>query len=129
MLTEAHCKNAVCPPDKPRARYADAGGLYLEVAATGSKRWFWKYRYATKEKRLALGSYPIVTLKSARFARDDARKLLSTGVDPAQRRQLDKLAHLIDADATFATVAREFHKIKSPSWSHRYGERWLSLLE
>ena len=129
MLTEAHCKNAVCPPDKPRARYADAGGLYLEVAATGSKRWFWKYRYATKEKRLALGSYPIVTLKSARFARDDARKLLSTGVDPAQRRQLDKLAHLIDADATFATVAREFHKIKSPSWSPRYGERWLSLLE
>jgi len=129
MLTEAHCKNAVCPADKPRARYADAGGLYLEVAATGSKRWFWKYRYSGKEKRLALGSYPATTLKAARFARDDARKLHATGVDPAQRRQLDKLAHRVDADATFAAVAREFHKIKSPSWSPRYSERWLSLME
>lgn len=129
MLTEIQCKNAVCPPDKARARYADAGGLYLEVAATGSKRWFWKYRFSGKEKRLALGSYPGVSLKNARFARDDARKLLSTGVDPAQQRQLDKLAKHVDAEATFATVAREFHKIKSPAWSARYGERWLSLME
>jgi len=128
MLTEAHCKNAVCPPDKPRARYADAGGLYLEVAAT-SKRWFWKYRFQSKEKRLALGSYPAVSLKQARFARDDARKLHSTGIDPAQQRQLDKLANQLDADATFATVAREFHKIKSPAWSPRYGERWIALME
>lgn len=129
MLTEAHCKNATCPADKPRARYADGGGLYLEVALTGSKRWFWKYRHATKEKRLALGSYPAVTLKAARFARDDARKLHSTGVDPAQRRQLDKLANQVDAEATFEVVAREFHKIKAPSWSPRYAERWLSLME
>ncbi len=128
MLTEAHCKNAVCPPDKPRARYADAGGLYMEVSPVGSKRWFWKYRFNGKEKRLALGSYPAVTLKQARFTRDDARKLLSTGVDPAQQRQLDKLANKLDAEATFATVAQEFHKIKSPSWSPRYGERWIALL-
>lgn len=129
MLTEAHCKNAVCPADKPRARYADAGGLYLEVAAAGSKRWFWKYRHQNKEKRLALGSYPAVSLKAARFARDDARKLHSTGIDPAAQRQLDKLANKVDADATFASVAREFHRIKAPSWSPRYGERWLSLME
>lgn len=129
MLTEAHCKHAICPADKARARYADHGGLYLEVAPTGSKRWFWKYRYNNKEKRLALGSYPAVSLKNARFARDDARKLLSTGTDPAQQRQLAKLANQVDAGATFATVAREFHKIKSPSWSKRYGERWVSLME
>ena len=129
MLTDAFCKNAVCPIDKPRARFADAGGLYLEVAATGSKRWFWKYRYAGKEKRLALGSYPAVKLKDVRFARDDARKLHAQGVDPAQRRQLDKLANKADADASFEVVAREFHKIKSPSWSPRYGERWVSLME
>lgn len=129
MLTEAHCKNAVCPANKPRARYADAGGLYLEVAATGSKRWFWKFRHQGKEKRLALGVYPAVSLKAARFARDDARKLHATGADPVQRRQLDRLANRVDADATFAVVAREFHKIKSPSWSPRYGERWLSLME
>ena len=129
MLTDALCKNAICPVDKPRARFTDAGGLYLEVAATGSKRWFWKYRYAGKEKRLALGSYPTVKLKDVRFARDDARKLHAQGVDPAQRRQLDKLANKADADASFEVVAREFHKIKSPSWSPRYGERWVSLME
>jgi len=38
MLTEIQCKNVICPPDKPRARYADAGGRYLEVAPAGSKR-------------------------------------------------------------------------------------------
>ncbi len=129
MLTEAHCRNASCADDKPRARYADAGGLYLEVAATGSKRWFWKYRHAGKEKRLALGSYPVITLKAARLARDDARKLHAAGVDPALQRQLEKLTHRVDSDSTFESVALEFHKIKSPAWSARYAERWVSLMK
>ena len=55
MLTEIACKNAACPAGKMRARFTDAGGLYLEVAATRSKRWFWKYYFDGKEKRLALG--------------------------------------------------------------------------
>ena len=42
MLTDADCRNAVCPPEKKRARFTDAGGLYLEVGPGGSKRWFWK---------------------------------------------------------------------------------------
>ncbi|MBP7133181.1 MAG: DUF4102 domain-containing protein [Aquabacterium sp.] len=63
MLTDPACKNAVCPPDKPRIRLSDAGGLYLEVTPNGSKRWFAKYRFDGKEKRLALGSYPGVTLR------------------------------------------------------------------
>lgn len=44
MLTDPECKNATCPPDKPRKRLADSGGLYLEVSPNGSRRWFWKYR-------------------------------------------------------------------------------------
>lgn len=40
MLTDKHCKNAVCPAGKSRARFTDAGGLYLEVSPAGSKRWF-----------------------------------------------------------------------------------------
>ena len=74
MLTDKQCKNAVCLADQARERLADAGGLYLEVAATGSKRWFWKYRFDGKEKRLALGSYPDVGPKDARASRDDASK-------------------------------------------------------
>ena len=58
MLTEAECKNATCPPDKKQARFADSGGMYLQVSPAGSKRWFLKYRVGGKEKQLALGSYP-----------------------------------------------------------------------
>ena len=71
MLTDKQCKNAFCPEGKARARATDSGGLYLEVAGVGSKRWFWKYYFDGKEKRLSLGCYPEVSLKDARAARDD----------------------------------------------------------
>ena len=65
MLTDAHCRNAICPPDSKQARFTDAGGLYLQVSPSGSKRWFYKYRTDGKEKQLALGSYPAVGLTAA----------------------------------------------------------------
>jgi len=55
MLTENECRNAQCPTARTRIRLADSGGLYLEVAPI-SKRWFWKYRFVGKEKRLALSA-------------------------------------------------------------------------
>jgi len=73
VLTDLQCKNAVCSPGKPRARLADSGGLYLEVSPAGSKRWFFKFRNAGKEHRLALGGYPTVGLAAARRARDAAK--------------------------------------------------------
>ena len=69
MLTDKQCKNVVCPADHARERLADAGGLYLEVAPTGSKRWFWKYRFDGKEKRLTLGSEPPRNLRRLRRLR------------------------------------------------------------
>jgi hypothetical protein len=91
MLTEAECKNAECPPEKKQARYTDSGGMYLQVSPAGSKRWFLKYRVGGKEKQLALGSYPDVSLKSARLARDAAKLQKSEGTDPVQARKLEKL--------------------------------------
>lgn len=129
MLTDIACKSATCPPEKPRARFTDASGLYLEVAATGSKRWFWKFYFDGKEKRLALGSYPEVTLKQARNARDDARRLQQQGIDPAQKRQLDRLENKRQTDVTFEAVARECHQTKASGWSKQYGERWLERME
>jgi hypothetical protein len=61
MLTDKQCKNASCPEGKARIRASDSGGLYIEVAGAGSKRWFWKYYFDGKEKRLSLGSYPEVS--------------------------------------------------------------------
>ena len=88
MLTNPACRSATCPdPSKNRPegwvreRYTDTAGLYLEVTPNGSKRWFVKYRFGGKEKRLALGSYPEVTLKAARDGRDTARKTRAGGTD------------------------------------------------
>ncbi len=128
MLTDTECKNALCAGDKARLRLTDGGGLYLEVAATGSKRWFWKYLFSGKEKRLALGSYPDVALKAARLARDDASKQQQAGTDPAQQRRLDKLSRKVSAESTFEIVAREFHSAKVSGWSQHYGKRWLERL-
>jgi integrase len=135
-LTDPACRNAACPDGKARVRLTDGAGLYLEVAPNGSKRWFWKYLFGGKEKRLALGHYTevgstkvLVTLKRAREARDDVRKLHRQGTDPAQQRQLDKLVNSAQADTTFEAVAREFHAAKKSGWSPRYSLRWLERME
>ena len=129
MLTDIACKTATCPPDKARARFTDAGGLYLEVSPAGSRRWFWKYYYDGKEKRLALGAYPAVSLKQARIDRDSARQILQTGADPAKRRQIERLEALTQAVNTFEAVARELHTTKASGWSAQYAARWLERME
>ena len=129
MLTDASCKRFTCPPDTARARLSDSGGLYLEAAPNGSRRWFWKYYFAGKEKRLALGAYPAVSLKDARSARDDARRQHQQGIDPAVQRQLAKLRARGDDTKHFEAVAREFHKAQSPGWSAQYAARWIERME
>ncbi|HHP2703502.1 TPA: Arm DNA-binding domain-containing protein, partial [Citrobacter freundii] len=61
------------PKEKPY-KMADGGGLYLLVKTNGSRYWRLKYRIDGKEKLLALGVYPDVSLADARAKRDDARK-------------------------------------------------------
>ncbi|MFZ3081407.1 tyrosine-type recombinase/integrase [Rhodoferax ferrireducens] len=129
MLTEIACKAATCPADKTRTRFADAGGLYLEVSPNGSKRWFWKYRFNGKEKRLSLGNYPAVKLKDVRINRDDARKLLSQGTDPTQQRQLNKATSRVSAATTYEKVAREFLAVKIKEWSEAHSTKWIRLQE
>ena len=129
MLTNADCRNATCPPELKRRRLTDAGGLYLEVSPAGSKRWFWKFYPAGKESRLALGSYPDVSLKAARSARDDARKTRQGGTNPVQARKAEKLAKATSSATTFEAVAREFHATKVGGWSVNHSTLWLRCLE
>lgn len=129
MLTEAECKNAVCPPDKKQARYADSGGMYLQVSPAGSKRWFLKYRVGGKEKQLALGRYPDVSLKSARLARDAAKLQKSEGIDPVQARKLQKLKATRDTGDTFKAIALEWYGKQAPQWSEGHAGRMLRQLE
>lgn len=120
MLTDPDCKNAVCPPEKNRARLSDAGGLYLEVSPSGSKRWFWKYRKDGKEMRLALGSYPAVTLKAARQARDAAKLVKAGGTDPVQAKIVKKLKAASPAENTFKATALEWLEQNKAGWSETH---------
>lgn len=129
MLTDVDCRNAKCPPDLKRRRLSDGGGLYLEVSPSGSKRWFWKFYPEGKESRLALGTYPEISLKAARAARDEARTTRKSGTNPVQRRKAEKLAASASSATTFEAVAREFYAAKSSGWSTRYATRWIERME
>jgi integrase len=82
----------------------DGGGMFLLLSPSGSRWWRFKYRVDGSEKLLSLGVYPDVSLKLARERRDEARRLLATGVDPCAKRQAEKLSR---AD-TFEAIAREW---------------------
>lgn len=73
-LSDAECKALGRDGTDSKRKLADGGGLYLELLPSGSKVWRLKYRMNGKEKRLTIGKYPLVALKDARAARDDAKK-------------------------------------------------------
>ena len=123
MLTDAQCRNAVCPPDKKQMRFADSGGMYLQVSPAGSRRWFLKYRIAGVEKKLALGSYPAVGVTAARKARDAAKLQKSEGRDPVQVRKVEKLKATNPAGDTFRVVAWEWYEKQAPQWSEAHAVR------
>ena len=129
MLTDAKCRNAVCPPERKQARFPDSGGMYLQVSPAGSKRWFLKYRVGGAEKQLALGSYPAVTLTAARKARGTAKAQKSDGIDPMQARKVEKLKALTPAGDTFKATALEWYEMKLSSWSSHYAIREKRNLE
>lgn len=117
MLTDAQCRNAMCPPDKKQLKLYDSGGLFLEVSPAGSKRWFLKYRVEAKEKKLALGSYPTVTLTAARKARDAAKIQKAEGIDPLQARQVEKLKATVGTGDTLLATASDWLERGQPNWS------------
>lgn len=89
-------------------KLADDKGLYLLVTAGGSKLWRFKFRIDGKEKKLALGAYPEVSLKDARAARDLARKSAQAGSDPAAAKREARAAKRVAAGNTFGGIAEEF---------------------
>ena len=100
------------PADKP-LRLFDGGGLYLEVTPSGSKLWRWKYRVGGKEKRLALGAYPETSLAEAREKHFEARKKLSSGIDPGLQRKVEKFLKTEGGGNTFGVIALEMLALRS----------------
>lgn len=114
-LTDIAIRNA--KPKEKSYKLSDFAGLYLEVTTTGSKLWRVKYRINGKEKRLALGSYPMVTLAEAREERDAARKLIAKGKDPVQVRLAQKRQAQLENENNFAFIANEWFEYASPRWA------------
>jgi hypothetical protein len=126
-LTDTAIRKAK-PADKPR-RLFDGRGLYLEVAPAGGRWWRFKYRFAGKERRLSMGTYPDTPLAEARQKRDAARRLLAAGVDPGEQRWAAKAAGLERAANSFEVVAREWHVKQSASWVEDHASRIMLRLE
>jgi integrase len=131
-LTDTFIKN-IKPTDSATGdRHADGLGLYLHVKSVGTsagKYWRMNYRFNGKQKTIAFGVYPAVSLAKARQRRDKARELLADGIDPSSAKKEDKQARFAELTNTFETVAREFHTTKANSWSISYSAKWLRGLE
>jgi integrase len=115
-LTDTAIKKA--KPGTSPTKLSDGKGMYLLVTESGSKLWRWKYRADGKEKVMALGSYPDVSLAQAREAMGAARKVLAAGSDPMAERKAEKLAKQSAAENSFQTVALlwwdQWRSAKSP---------------
>jgi integrase len=90
------------------AKHSDGGGLQLWVTPSGAKLWNLAYRFAGKQRKLAIGPYPTIPLKEARARRDEAKRQLDVGLDPSQQKRLAKLATIAGQANTFEALAAEF---------------------
>ena len=116
-----------CKPKDKAYKLTDGGGLYLLVSPSGGKWWRFDYRFQSKRKTLSMGVYPAISLKDARDRRDEAKKQLANGIDPAMVRKSQK--HQQSQPNTFEAVAREWHDKFKPGWSDTHASRLLRLLE
>ena len=123
-LTDTFIKNLKWAGAPAGEKHTDGQGLYLLVKATG-KYWRMNYRFAGKQKTLAIGVYPAVTLAKARQRRDKARELLADGIDPSKAKQVEKQAQVVAAANTFELVAKEFLVTKADAWTPMYAAKWL----
>jgi integrase len=115
MLSDVAIRKLKAPAKN--TKYWDERGLFLLATAAGGKWWRFKYRFAGKEKLLALGVYPELSLAAAREAREDARRLLARGVDPSEAKRQAKRAKKVAAANSFEVVAREWFDIVKGKWA------------
>ena len=118
-------------PKKKPFKLSDGGGLYLLVQPKGSKYWRLAYRYAAKQKTLALGTYPQISLSNAREKRDEAKQYLGKGIDPSNlmSKKVRKRSEIKNQENSFEAVAKEWHELQKNGWSESHAVRVLSSLK
>lgn len=117
---------------KPRAKsykLTDASRLYLLVTPSGGKLWRWNYDYDGKQKSMAFGAYPLVSLADARAKRDKAYTTLCDGHDPTVIKKLRIEANIAAGRQTFERVAREWHENAKAQWATIHANDIIRSLE
>lgn len=125
-LTNSALKSA--KPREKTYKLFDGEGLYLEVRPNGKRHWRMKYRMARKEKLLAIGPYPQISLKEARDNKISARELLAKDIDPVAHRQAEK-ARKAAADITLENATREWLEMKKPEWVPDHHSKVVGRME
>ncbi|MBW2670657.1 MAG: DUF4102 domain-containing protein, partial [Deltaproteobacteria bacterium] len=125
-LTDTAIRNA--KPQNKQYKLTDEKGMYLLVKKAG-KYFRLDYRFAGKRKTLALGVYPDVKLAEAREKRDDARKMISNGIDPCQVRKTQQSIQMEQAENCFEAIAREWHGKYSTKWADSHAKKIIRRLE
>ena len=127
MLTNTQVKNA--KPEERAVKLFDGRGLYLLISPSGGKLWRLKYRFDGKEKSLALGRYPEISLAEARKRREAARELVAHGVDPSEDRKAKKAERAARLENNFEAVAREWFEKNAPNWAPTHSDKIIKRLE
>jgi integrase len=127
ILREIQVRTAK-PKDKVY-RLFDGGGLYLEVPPNGGKYWRYKYRFAGRERRLALGVYPDVSLAEARERHAAARKTLAAGNDPGAVKKEAKRLAVLKSENSFESIAKEWFENRKHRWATSYSKSIMERLK
>lgn len=114
--------------EKP-IKLTDEKGLHLLIQPKGGRWWRFDYRMGGKRKTISMGIYPDVGLALARDRRDEARKLVAQGIDPAEHRKAKKAAQQERAANSFEVVAREWFSKMAPNWAKSHADKIIARLE
>jgi integrase len=126
-LTAVAARNA--RPRETMYRLAAGKGLYLQVMPTGARYWRLKYRFAGGARMMSVGVYPEVSVAEAREARDAARKLLASGIDPSMQRRVDKLALAVTVSNSMEALCMAWYAEREPTWVASYSRGVKRRLE
>ena len=124
MTTLKDVKIRNIKPSDKHSKHFDGGGLFLLVKPSGGKMWRLKYRFDGKEKTLAIGTYPEISLADARERRETARKQLAHGIDPGAVKKAQKYTETEETE-TFEVIAREWYGRFVSTWSKGHATNCL----
>lgn len=114
--------------DKPY-KMSDGEGLYILIQPTGSKLWRFKYHFGGRERVLAIGKYPFISLAEAREHRYNAKKQLKEHIDPNEQKRQEKRLSLFDTDNSFHAIALAWFNANKVKWTPKHAQRIWRRLE